>query len=201
MAETLFDDAELGEPVPAWKQLRKLAPPPLEPVATATPEQWQELEHSLGLALPQDYKQFVNTYGNGRFADFLGVYDPFYQYKHPQTEASYLIWISRRLTGLKKEWRTYPEYIAPFLPYPAHEGLLPWGFTDNGDTLCWQTIGNADNWPLILVDNKVSERYDMFSLTMTDFLVRWLSQQIEPKIFPNDIFPAEKLLFRPIDND
>lgn len=200
MADALFDDSELGGITTALEQLQKLAPPP-DFVSAATPEQWQELEHSLGLQIPMDFKQFVDTYGNGRFADFLTVYDPWYMRKHPHSDKSYLAWIDRQLTGLKPEWRTYPEYIAPFLPYPAPNGLLPWGFTDNGDTLCWQTIGVPDCWPLVVLDNKQSEQYEHYPITVTEFLAQWLHQRIEPRIFPDNIFPAEEPLFRPVDND
>ena len=200
MADALFDDAELGDIVPALERLQKLAPPSAF-VSAATPEQWQELEHSLGLQLPVDFKQLVDSYGNGRFADFLSVCDPWYKRQHPHSEKSYLAWVNVRLTGLKPEWRTYPEYLAPFLPYPAPEGLLPCGFTDNGDTLCWQTTGVSDFWPLVIVDYKQSEQYERYHMTITEFLAQWLHGRIEPKMFPDDIFPAEEPLFRPSDND
>ena len=36
-----------------------------------TKEKWDEIELILGIKLPTDYKQFINTYGVGSINDFL----------------------------------------------------------------------------------------------------------------------------------
>ncbi len=200
MPETLFDDVELGEPVPAWEQLRRLAPPPLVPTAIATLKQWQELERSIGLAFPQDFKCLMDAYGVGCFGGFLWMFHPFYQWKHPQGEDNYLRWARKRMESLTIGQQIFPECSVPFATYPATGGLLPWGFTDNGDTLCWQTVGISDKWPLVFIDSKGSERYYYFPMTVTEFLLRWLNQQVHPQIFPDDMFQAEKPLFQSMHN-
>ncbi len=199
MADALFDDAELGGITPALERLQKLAPPPAV-VPVAPPEQWQELEYSLGMQLPQDYKNLVSVYGFGCFAGFLYVYHPFYPWKHPQAKDDYISWASKRMNSLTIGQQTFPKYAAPFPAYPAIRGLLPWGFTDNGDALCWHTVGVSNEWPLVLIDSKDSEQYDYFSMTATEFLLDWLNQQVQPQNFPDDIFPAEEPLFRSMNN-
>lgn len=42
-------------------------------------EKWNEIELILGIKLPTDYKQFINTYGVGSVNDFLWVLNPFTQ--------------------------------------------------------------------------------------------------------------------------
>lgn len=44
-----------------WKRLLELLPPPANPHSFK--RTWQTVESELGLSLPADYKQFIDTYG------------------------------------------------------------------------------------------------------------------------------------------
>jgi SMI1-KNR4 cell-wall len=58
------------------EKLIVLVPPPENPVDNGTPEMWGEVEQSLGFALPEDYKQLINTYGAGWFAGWIHINSP-----------------------------------------------------------------------------------------------------------------------------
>lgn len=49
--------------------LLALAPPPEWRVDAGSPGGWDEVEQTLGTALPDDYKLITNIYGSGNFND------------------------------------------------------------------------------------------------------------------------------------
>lgn len=181
---------------PTLKRLTELEPPPPSPVAPGSPAAWETVESRLGLRLPQDYKDYIGLYGAGQWADFFGIMDPFYRWKHPQAPDFYS-WIPMRLEGLDEMHRQYPEHIAPFHRHPAPNGLFPFAYDDNGGTLCWQVSGEPDSWRIICLDGKLSERYDQFDMTLTGFLSSLLSKEIFPRTFPPDFFPTPRPAFKP----
>jgi hypothetical protein len=48
---------------PAIRKLTKILPPPSQPVEASG--DWDEVERTLGTALPDDYKEFISLYGTG----------------------------------------------------------------------------------------------------------------------------------------
>src|SRR5215468_4251108 len=109
------------------QKLIELAPPPVDPVAPGTADGWPGIESDIGARLPQDFKDYIAVYGAGQWADFFGVLDPFYEWKHPQAQESWREWMQKRLQGLEELRATYPEYTAPFHPHPVQNGLLAFG--------------------------------------------------------------------------
>ena len=59
------------------KELLKLVPPPDHPVETAAASDWSRIEKEFGAKLPKDYKQFIDQYGTGEFANFFCIFNPF----------------------------------------------------------------------------------------------------------------------------
>lgn len=57
---------------PAVEELTGLVSPP----ATAQPRTWTETEERLGTALPQDYKDLIDTYGGGVFDETIWILEP-----------------------------------------------------------------------------------------------------------------------------
>jgi len=185
-----------------WLQkLTEIAEAPMLPRYTGSAESWLDIETNLGIELPKDFKELIRTYGAGRFADFFAPMNPFYDSKRPGARP-YLEWVRARLTGLAAAQREFPEFHAPFPIFPAHPGLLPWGFTDNGDTLSWLTDppNNSQKWPIICLDDKSSQNFDRFDFGLLEFLVRWLSNELQvPSVTPPDMFPLPQPVFRPYD--
>jgi hypothetical protein len=159
------------------------------------------VESELGTRLPQDYKDYIGVYGAGQWADFFGIMDPFYKWNHPDAEESWSEWMRKRVGPLRDMRREFPEYIAPFDLHPASDGLLPFGYDDNGGTLCWRTSAEPDMWPIICLDGELSNEYDTFEMTLTSFLAALLSQSIIPRAFPADFFPIPQPAFRSYTNE
>ncbi|WP_369142128.1 SMI1/KNR4 family protein [Streptomyces sp. R44] len=57
---------------PAVQELTRLVPPP----AGGGPRTWSRTEQLLGTALPQDYKDLVDTYGGGVFDGTIWILEP-----------------------------------------------------------------------------------------------------------------------------
>jgi hypothetical protein len=109
------------------------------PSMTRTREDWDAVEHSLGLGLPGDYKHLIEVFGPGSFDGYLLLPSPF--------------WVSR--THNQLDFFQYLAYAqeamdAPLergeLPYPLYPdpgGLLLWGGTIDGNLLFWNTRGRT----------------------------------------------------------
>ena len=66
-----------GTKVSSLNALRKVMAPPARPVETTNGGGWQFIQVKLGITLPEDYKEFVSTFGTGAVDSFLWVLNPF----------------------------------------------------------------------------------------------------------------------------
>jgi hypothetical protein len=178
------------------KRLIELEPPPKLPVAPGAPSDWSRVEAEIGIGLPQDFKDYVEAYGAGQWADFFGVMNPFYKWKHPDAQQSWSQWMNMRMGSLAEFRREHPKETAPFQAYPAKDGLLAFGYDDNGGTLCWQTTGDPKSWAIVCLDEGFSKDFDRFDLPLTAFIAGLLTEEIFPKTFAPDIFPISKPAFK-----
>jgi hypothetical protein len=182
---------------PSLQRLMNLVPPPAAPVAPGSSDAWKQVEQEMGTPLPQDFKDYTQVYGAGQWADFFGVMNPFYLWKHPEASKSWKAWFEKRFEGFSELQKEYPRYQAPFRVFPEPNGVLAFGYDDNGGTLCWQTSGNPDSWRIVCLDGKTSERYDSFDMNLTGFLDALLHERISPNTFAPDFFPIRQPAFRP----
>ncbi len=150
-----------------------LVPPPQAPRATGNSNLWPRIEQSVGLTLPRDYKQYIDTYGCGIVADFVHPFDPFVPDDVADRDE---VTVQYRHVRQSRGWDLFPYDV-----YPEPCGLLPWGETENGDALFWLTEGAPDAWPTIVAGtrNVHVERYDM---PMTTFLARFVSGAIKSRV-------------------
>ena len=81
----------------------------------------------------------------------------------------------------------------PFWPEPG--GLLPFGGTDNGDTLFWLQRGSPDDWPVVVWD-RGRLGYELLDCGLTDFLAGLATGAILPKEFPDGLSSVD-CLFAP----
>ncbi len=163
-------------------ELFAVLPKPPRPSDPGSPRGWQRIDRRLASRLPVDFVFFINTYGTGTINDYLSVLSPFSQ----NPNLNLLNVMPEILAGLRHLRREEPES----LPYPLYfepGGLLPWGLTDNGEYLCWQTTEFVDLWPVVVVDprNGDSER---FELAMCQVLVGFLNATLRSRILPMDVF-------------
>jgi hypothetical protein len=169
--------------------LLKLLPPPLNPGEVPTAEDWTAAERRLG-KLPADYKALVDRYGTGIIDRFLWVLNP-------ASANSYLNLLRQNepILNALKELREAGE-PCPYALYPEPGGLLPFGKTDNGDALFWQTVGEPNKWPVV-VNAARDPSYEKFECDMTDFVEGILTRRLRCSVFPED-FPSGQPVFTPM---
>ncbi|MFZ3007111.1 MAG: SMI1/KNR4 family protein [Phenylobacterium sp.] len=163
------------------ENLIRVVPPPVAPdEAYAGP--WEAIEADLGTGLPQDYKDFVRLYGFGSFMEFVGVHVPvsWSPYVRLQSEVRVICDVLR------------DDEDRPYSLWPEPGGLLPFGKTDFGDYLLWLPRGPPDAWGVVVWDRGMGE-YEAFDCGLTDFLAGLATGDIEPKEFPEDMLPCERL--------
>jgi hypothetical protein len=184
-----------------------LAPPPEWRIDAGSPEAWDDVEKTLGTALPDDYKLITNVYGSGNFNDFFYLFNPF----DSIAESGHLVnqALRRDCYGLSlldfyNEIRSIDPGLCPFPTFPETRGLLPLGGDTNGGYAFWLMEGTPHDWPLILYpDFSGIERHD---LPLVDFLVLWLSGALPDcfggvgKRFVNRTDPVFRNGWRPSSN-
>lgn len=180
--------------IKALKNLLSAAPPPSEPNCGGSSDEWASLEAKLHLNFPSDYKDMILLYGAGHFAKFFGVANPFYMAAEGR---SFIRWAQSRLDEIEDARKAYADEAIKFSTFPKEDGLFPWGYTDNGDTLCW-LVRSKGFWPVVCVDDRCSNEFDLYDLSVPDFIASWLEQNItSPKITPANFYPIQRPAFLP----
>ncbi len=160
--------------------------PPQKPVEIPTVEDFLAVEKQLG-NLPDDYKTFIARYGTGVINHFIWILNPATANQHLN-----LVSGGEPVIGALRELRSTGERC-PYALFPETHGLLPFGKTDNGDSLFWLRIGEPNQWPVVVNAARDAE-YEKFDCRMTDFLEGILTRQLKCSIFPAE-FPNEPPIF------
>lgn len=144
----------------------KLCPPPAVPLEPGVPDSWQWVEREIGLALPQDYKDLVHTYGTGSFSDFLWLLSPFTANKN-----LHLV--------------TYGKSLLDGLLFDdkAPSPMYPCAVTDNGDEIFWKTVGRASDWTMVLFEPR-GDGFREVPCSLLELLHRWLSGKLHQDLLP-----------------
>lgn len=149
--------------------LKKLVPPPDRPVQVGTLDRWREIERSIGIRFPRDYRDLVFCYGADLFAGLYYVFSPF--------ASDYLETVQRKCDILRESRETEG---ADYVPYPIHpepNGLLPWGGDENGNEYCWLTEGSPTKWPV--VQNAVrGSGFQLHQCGITEFFTAIMERRI-----------------------
>ena len=171
--------------------LIQLVPPPAVPKNIPTPEEWERYEVTLGTPFPSDYKQIINTYGIGWFADWILIASPQNIVNSLQPGTSFL-------EGSFKSWKN------PYLLYPKAGGLLLCGNDDGNSYYTWQTNGLSDTWIIINFPYRTYEDSEaILNYTWLELLVGWFSGEIKNprrgqgnQWYPEDIHPKKTRFFK-----
>jgi hypothetical protein len=151
---------------------------------------WQEVQTTLGVLFPGDYKAFISRYGSGCLGEFIWIFNPFTNNPNLSLQRQAKVRIDAVREFNKAVWQNFP-----FGLFPEPGGLFPFGATDNGDVLYWLCEGEADHYSVVLCDSR-APKYEKFDVGMTDFLADVLSRKLKCNIFPDD-FPSENPSFVP----
>lgn len=155
---------------------------PLSPVENVG--DWEMIESEIRTPLPSDYKGFVTSYGTGKIDNFLWILNPFAKNIHLN--------LLKKMPVILEAYNTIKRQFPDDHPYsffPEVGGLLPFGITDNGDSLFWHTIGSPDNWSTVVSPAREAI-YEEFSDEMTELLRKLLTGALVSDILPNDLQPV-----------
>lgn len=157
------------------------------PFEAPSTDGWASVEARLGTSLPEDYKKFINLYGSGKIANFLWIFNPFSSNENLNLERQ--VELQSAVLG---ELEEYGEKN-PYKSFPAPGGVLPFGITDNGDVVFWRTEGETSRWSVAVNESRAPE-WEIFDLSMSQFLAALLAKKITCKIFPKN-FPGAHPFF------
>ncbi|MCX0498899.1 SMI1/KNR4 family protein [Erwinia billingiae] len=168
--------------------LKTILIPPHLPSENGDKEVWPLIDNIF--SFPDDYVDFTKSYGTGRIADFIALFNPFTknddlnffeQKKLILEDFNYLI----------EEDANYYKYTL----YPNKKGLLPVGVTDNGDYFFWVVSSTEDSnlWGTAIVASR-SPDVEYFDESITSLLAGILSKKIKPDSLPGN-FPYKQITF------
>jgi len=152
----------------------------MQPASIPSPEEWSKFEHEIGIEVPLELKKLIQTYGVGCFDQFLWLYTPVSENLHLNTRAK----TELRHATLKEYWsgRTRKSFAI----HPDPEGLIVWGGTDNGDALCFKTVGEVGN---VVVNQGSLHEWEDTHLPIPQFLRDVFARSYTCRLFPDD-FPS-----------
>lgn len=161
-------------------ELKGILVPPLRGGDTV---QWAEVEAQLRTSLPEDYKQFLEEYGTGSIGNFLWVLSPATTNKSLNLMAQ----CTARLDAMR-ESRRGSGSRQPYGIFPEPGGVIPWGFTDNGDVCFWRTgAPNPNAWPTVICEGR-GAMWERFDGSMAEFMAAVLVHTYySSEIFPDDL--------------
>jgi hypothetical protein len=172
--------------------LKKVLLPPSIPQKIGNKDEWKKFENKLGVALPEDYKLFIETYGTGGIDNFIWLLTPFVQDKNINFTSRMNVMCNAYLESRDK----FPQYYKHKV-FPELGGILPWAYTDNGDEIYWLTGKNSDEWSVVVYETR-SPEYHEYAMTMVEFLYKIVTKELVCEAFPED-FPSEEPEFISVD--
>lgn len=153
--------------------LTRVLRPPARPLeAKLTPTRWRALERALGVELPADWRLFVETYGTGTIARFITIANPLSQ------ADPYLAWLTQVIASDKNALVVDGKGVAGGLaPFPAAEGLLPFGRWSDWAVLYFHMRGAPDRWPIVFAST-----HGDYQATFETPLAKFLDQVLRGKL-------------------
>ncbi|EBV1891964.1 hypothetical protein DN122_24915 [Salmonella enterica subsp. enterica serovar Coquilhatville] len=170
--------------------IRKIMPVPENPYEIRVNDDWAAVESELRIVLPDDYKMFIDEYGSGSINGFLWVFSPFVDNPYIHLIETGRARISA-LTELKQKGEKFPYEL-----FPSEEGCLPFGATDNGDTLFWK-LEKMGSWKIVINEAR-SPLCDEFNLGWSEFMYELLLGRLKSEVLPMDVFKRTPY-FKPVN--
>ena len=150
---------------------------------------WEKVEDSYEIKFPNDYKSFIEYYGEGGINEFLWILSPFSEYENLNT----IFKFNEMREAYEIMKIDFPK-MCEFEFWRNGKGIFPWGITDNGDELFWNYKG--DIVEIVVYESRYANNMS-YIMSMEDFLCGLLSKEIVCPIFPDD-FILEKNYYETI---
>nr|WP_317356409.1 SMI1/KNR4 family protein [uncultured Tyzzerella sp.] len=168
-----------------FELLKKILPIPKNVYDTGNYDDWLKFEKKLGIILPNDYKDFIETYGTGSINNFIWFLTPFSE----DDNINYLKRMNIMLQSYNVSKNNFPEEFI-HNTYPEKNGLLPWGYTENGDEMFWLINDNIEDWLIIAYESRSSKFYS-YEMSFVEFIYKLITKKLVCDIFPQDFFEEE----------
>ncbi|WP_143267679.1 SMI1/KNR4 family protein [Amycolatopsis alba] len=170
--------------------LCELVPPPEAPYLGEG--SWEELFERLGTRLPTEFVALTERYGYGYFADWLHVPAPL-RSDHRGLAKS----VEESLYNYRDLRNDAPDY-QPLAVWPEPGGFLPVLETQGGDEIGWLTLGEPDEWPVIVYPRHNDQGPPLTGL-LTDLILEWLRGNFTTdgfvRLFVDEADPFETIRF------
>lgn len=161
------------------ERLVRLAPPGAAP----EPTDWQSVEERLGHPLPRDYKELVDTYGQGRFDGHILLLAP------EDTRAGRGLVTSNDgyTEELEDRWDMHEEWPEEVVEEEGTK-LVVWAQTKDAGDLTWLVRPGrpADAWTVMVFIDDVTE-WEHYETTATAFLADLLSGRVTSEILSSEL--------------
>lgn len=138
---------------------------------------WEPIEKELKFELPNNYKEFYETFGAVGIDDFIYIVPP---------EASnyglkgHIDYVQEAYLQLE-QWLEKEQKISLF---NGVVGWLPVGYTTNGDFIF------VDDSNVLVTDSAFEEK-EIYKMKLIKFIERYLENNLNSKIFPDDVVLEE----------
>lgn len=138
---------------------------------------WSKVESNFGIALPDDYKEFIENYGSFHISNFLWLLNPF-------AESENLNLLQRQEPS-RDAYNSLKNEKIPYDFFPKEGGLILVGLTDNGDMVFWKT--HPGRWKIVVNEARGQEWFS-FDGGISEFIAGLLSGAVNCPIFPPGVF-------------
>lgn len=149
---------------------------------TGNIEQWSEFEKKIGVIFPCDYKKIINRYGTGGIGEFIWFLTPFVD----DDNVNFLVKMNKMIESYQTSKQSFPDYYK-YDVFPEEGGILPWGYTENGDELYWKTALSSEEWKIVIYES-ASPDCSNYEMSLSEFLYKLIVKEIGCKIFPDNLF-------------
>jgi hypothetical protein len=153
------------EPVANLDELIEVLGQP--PARTAASDAWTEVEDYLGVALPADFKSFLDAYGSGVISGELVVF-------HPRGSSPLPVRMRQIHESFGQSWRRDSDEY-PFRFHPEPGGLISWGYDYSGDEhFFWPCDPDPERWKVVTNINGFDPK--VFDGPFTDFVLAFVNR-------------------------
>lgn len=127
--------------------LKDILPVPQNVYNTGSEKAWHDLEMNTGIVFPKDHKELIGTYGTGGIGNFIWFLTPFEE----DDDIDHFKKMNVMLEAYRISKNHFPDHFIHDI-YPEKNGLLPWGYTDNGDGSYWKTNSSFEKWDIVIYE-------------------------------------------------
>ena len=142
-------------------------PPPTRPAWNSG--DWDDVEARMNTRFPDDFKDFISTYGSGRVSGYLNVVSPF-----KRTEGGQELALVSLIKDVTYQLGAYVEdgLMDGSLPvmYPHSEGLLLFGTSADHHEIFWKTEASPEQWDVVVFTTNLFQFDHLPGTSMTKFI-------------------------------